>query len=57
MGRFVFVPVIAYKDFKADNDEIYRSTDQDEYLFSEVFHALKIIEIMGFYNLYLLIGY
>ena len=38
------VAVIAKEYFQPDDDKIKRTADQDEYLFSEVFHDVKINE-------------
>jgi hypothetical protein len=39
------VPVIAEEDLQPYNDKVKRAAGQDEYLFSEVFHDVKINEI------------
>ena len=42
---FMTLPVIAKEYFQPDDDKIKRAADKEEYLFSEIFHDVKINEI------------
>ena len=37
--------IITEQDLQTDNDEVDRRADEDQYLFSEAFHGLKIRQI------------
>src|SRR5579863_8478370 len=44
------VAKIGEQDLQPDNDNIQRGADQNKYLFSEVFHDVKINEITHLYS-------
>lgn len=50
----IAVPVIAQKNFQPDYDEVKGAADQNKYLFSEVFHYIKLKQITDLCNLVLL---
>src|SRR6185312_12976631 len=43
--RMMMMAIIAEQDLHTDNDEVDRRADEDQYLFSEAFHGLKINQI------------
>jgi hypothetical protein len=51
------VAVMAQQDLDGDDNDIKRTADQDQYLFSKAFHAAKILQIPDLCRIHLLIGY